>query len=162
MPLKPGKYRSTLALTINDPATARAFEDMARKIEQLARDANSLGGGGDGFKPGMAVFFLGTVDEIPDGWSEVVEMRGRFPRGMESGGTPGDTGGDDTHTHTGDTSNNGSHQHSVGVSGKYGSGSVFATDASSTGSAGGHTHTLNINTASNLPPYVDGIWIRKD
>lgn len=161
MPLKPSKYRSTLALTIADPATARAFEDMARKIEQLARDANGLGGG-DTFPSGACVFWLGAVADIPAGWSIATELEGRFPRGMASGGTPGATGGAATHTHTGDTSNSGAHTHSIGVSGKYGAGALFASDASGTGSGGGHTHTLNVTAASSLPPYVDGIWIRKD
>ena len=107
----------------------------------------------DAFPVGGIVFWLGTVASIPAGWEEVVELRGRFPRGMASGGTAGVTGGNSTHNHE-------------VTGGSMGTASTFVNVASgSSYSVATQTHTHSYSditsSTSSLPPYVDGVWIRK-
>lgn len=156
MALRPQRYRSVKAQNIIDPATRLAFEDMALKIEQLARDAETRVAGiptGDTFPAGAIVFWLGTAASIPAGWEEVTALRSRFPRGMASGGTPSATGGNATHGH--------------GINGSLASANVWAKVAAGTSydvATQPHIHgvgDLGTTSASSLPPYVDGIWIRK-
>lgn len=151
------RYVSTLWTRVTDAASKDAHRDLAQKVEQLARDLKAADTGG--FKPGMSVFFWGTVDEIPDGWEEATEMRGRFPRGMPLAGTPGATGGSNKHTHgTGGTSTGGGKTLSFGATGG-GVSMGDGTGAARTLSLSPHDH--DIPEATTLPPYVDGIWIRK-
>lgn len=112
---------------------------------------------GDTFPQGGIIFWVGSTP--PSGWEEVVELRGRFPRGMPLAGTPGATGG--TSTHVNSISSGGAHTHPIGVTNKYGVGSQFASDASGTGSGGGHDHGGSTGSADHTNPYVDGMWIRK-
>lgn len=151
------RYISTLWTRIADPQSRAAQRDMAQKLEQLARDLKAIET--SGFKSGMSVFFWGTVDEIPDGWEEATEMRGRFPRGMPSGGTPGATGGSEKHTHgTGGSSTGGGKTSTFGPTGG-GVNMKDGTGVTVTLSRSPHDH--DIAEATAWQPYVDGIWIRK-
>lgn len=150
MPLKPEKYRSIKAQTIPDPATRAAFEDIAQRLEQLARDAESRVSGLDAVPVGTIVFWLGAVNDIPTGWEVATELNGRFPRGMSSpaaGATGGATGGATDHTHN---MSNATSQ--VGLNYSVGGSYVELPHAF-------HSH---VNSSSaHIPPYVDGVWIRK-
>ena len=149
--LKPERYRGLKRQLIKDTGTRLAYEDLCQIIEQLARDINSLPRG-DTFPSGAIVFWLGDVSTIPAGWEEATELRQRFPRGMASGGTPGATGGASQHSHGADaTATGGSTGSSLSI--KEGTGATWSVATSP------HNHYISV--ASHLPPYVDGIWIRK-
>lgn len=157
MAIRPLRYRSLKAQGIKDAATRLAFEDLATKVEQLAREASAMG---DGFPSGACVFWLGAATDIPAGWSIATELEGRFPRGMVSGGTPGAVGGTDKHTHgsggilTGGGATSGMNPISSGTNMRDGTGTSIAL--------ANFPHGHNIAETTTLPPYVDGIWIRKD
>lgn len=152
--LNPKEFRSVKAMTIADSATRMAFEDIAQKVEALARAANGLGGGSE-FPAGAIVFWLGGVDTIPSGWEEATELRSRFPRGMASGGTSGATGGSTTHNHEVAGGTMGAPSAVVNL--KEGTGTTWQV------ALGSHVHAYSDITSSDssLPPYIDGVWIRK-
>jgi hypothetical protein len=129
MALNPPKYRSTRTLSIKDDATRLAFEDLAQKLEQLARDAKD-----DGFPSGAIVYWLGAADTIPKGWSLVTELQGRFPRGMAAAGTVGTLGGSDTHAHTM------THTHTGAADADSGSAHHHTIKPD-----GGHSHNVTLN-----------------
>lgn len=143
MPLRPERYRGARAQSISDTGTRLAYEELSQKIEQLARDANT---DIDTFPSGAIVFWLGTAAAIPRGWEEATELQGRFPRGMASGGTPGVTGGAVDHTH-----NLGTPDSAVTINN--------GTGVSVTLPHANHAHGVSVT--QHLPPYIDGIWIRK-
>lgn len=161
MALRSERYRSTKAQTIADAATRMAFEDMAQKLEQLARDAESRVSGFNAIPRGCVMIWFGAVANIPAGWSEVTAARGRFFRHMLSGGVPLATGGSATHTHgTGGTAVGG------GSTNLYGSqtNGYNIKDGTSTATVtlSGSPHNHNIDEATAWQPYIDGILIQKD
>ena len=111
---------------------------------------------GDGAVPrGLISLWYGSVSSIPtgyflcDGTNGTPDLRDRFIRGAGSTYDPGDKGGSNTsalstanlpaHTHSdgnysGNTSNNGAHNHTINGAGNHG----HNTDA-----AGSHNHTIN-------------------
>lgn len=160
MALRPARYRSLKAQNIADPATRMAFEDMAQKIEQLARDAENRVAGLDAVPAGTVVMWFGAVADIPAGWSEVVAARGRFFRHMLSGGTPLATGGSEKHTHgTGGSGAGGGKTSTYGPTGG-GVSMKDGTGAARTLSLSPHDH--DIPEATAWQPYIDGILIQKD
>ena len=107
---------------------------------------------------------IGTTFGAGDGFNtfNLPDLRGEFLRGWDDGrGVDAGRGfgtlqGDDlkSHTHSGSTSSNGSHTHSVTEGTLQGGGTSFtsgddftdrANTYSQTGAAGQHTHSLNIN-----------------
>lgn len=160
MSLNPKKYASVLWQGIEDPKAKRALMDLAQKVEQLARDAEARVAGMDAVPAGTIVFWLGTAASIPAGWSEVTSLRSKFPRGMASGGTPGTTGGSDTHTHG--TGGSGTGGGKTSTTGPTGTGRNMRDGTGVTITLAEFIHDHNISQATILPPYVDGIWIQKD
>ena len=153
---------------------------------------------------GVIVMWSGSVASIPSGWyicdgtNGTPDLTGRFVvhADADSGGTyaPGDTGGADdvtlteaqmpahTHTFSGTTSTDGSHQHNSAwgeiYGGPFGSTGSNQTGASNpdtdnqnwlTSVAGSHNHTFSGTTAStgggnsheNRPPYYALAYIMK-
>ena len=148
------------------------------------------------FVTGMIMMWSGTIATIPSGWllcngsSGTPDLRDKFIVGasVDSGGqsvttiTGGNTktgGSKDaivvSHTHTGTTNTTGAHVHSY-VAAQYSGGTGFSQGGSccvpalptgNTGSAGDHSHTLNIDstgssgTNANLVPYFALAFIMK-
>ena len=91
----------------------------------------------------------------PAGWTRFAALDNKFPQGAA---IYGGTGGAVSHTHSVDppsTASGGS------------SGGLGACNASCSGIAVGHTHPLDISafqsgSESNLPPYLNVIWCKKD
>lgn len=132
---KVARYVSTLWTRITDPATKDSSRDLAQKIEDLARQLEAMSGA---MASGSIIHFDGAT--CPPGWSEYTAAENRMLRGMPSGGTPGATGGSDSHSHGMSHTHNISHTHT-----------------GSTNSAGDHVHTgldassLGTNFASGGP-----------
>ena len=126
----------------------------------------------------------GTVGTIPSGWTRVTSMDARYPRGANTTAAPTATGGTSSHSHTTPSHGHtiGAHAHSVG--GSTGTSSSSTTSArfngasqpqadqphshtrpSATGShAGGSSGTAapGSNSANNIPPTRDVIWVESD
>jgi microcystin-dependent protein len=145
---------------------------------------------------GVIVMWSGSVATIPSGWylcdgaNGTPNLTGRFVvhADADSGGTyaPGDTGGADdvtltesqipSHTHTGTTSTNGAHSHTVDVKdantqdgqrdNAYWRGNNQTTRYT-TSTAGDHNHTFTTNSTGgggsheNRPPYYALAYIMK-
>lgn len=168
MTINPKLYTSDLWQGVTDPKAKKALMDIAQKLEKLARDAESraaaIDQAIDGFETvpvGTIVFWLGTVATIPTGWSEVTSLRSRFPRGMASGGTAGATGGSDKHTH-GNGGGTGSTAGLTNSSGTTSSGHNMRDGTGASITLSDYPHNHYIAETTTLPPYVDGLWIRKD
>lgn len=100
---------------------------------------------------GMVAFFP-RISVAPAGWTEYTPLRDKFPRGMPLGGTPGATGGSDTHSHGPGTLGTGAPDSTV--TGLAASGSASAAHA-------GHRHSITTGTTSSdshVPSYVYGLW----
>jgi microcystin-dependent protein len=129
---------------------------------------------------GGMLFWNKPANQIPAGWQEVEDWRGRMPVGLDTSKVEFDTLGKEggekevtltksqipAHKHTGNTTPNGSHTHSFQQEDPDGSGSDSGSEngisrfyTAYTGSSGNHTHSLNINNTgggqahNNLPPY---------
>lgn len=153
MALDSKRYTSTLWSRIQDPIIREAMRDLAQKTVQLSQDA-------DTFPKGAIVFWLGSRSSIPAGWSEYTGLQGRFPRGALSSGTPGTTGGSDTHTHgTGGTQTGGG---STLQSGGTGTGYSMNNGTGAAQTLASYPHKHDIEQTTTLPPYVDGVWIIKN
>lgn len=145
---------------------------------------------------GVIVMWSGSVASIPSGWyicdgtNGTPNLTGRFVvhADADSGGTyaPGDTGGADdvtlteaqmpAHTHTGTTSTDGAHNHTVDVKdantqdgqrdNAYWRGNNQTTRYT-TSTAGDHNHTFTTNSTGgggsheNRPPYYALAYIMK-
>lgn len=160
MALRPERYRSVKAQTIADVATRLALDDLAQRVEQLARDAESRVSGLNVVPRGCVMIWFGAVADIPAGWSEVVAARGRFFRHMLSGGTPLAIGGSEKHTHgTGGSGTGGGKTETAGPTGG-GRNMKDGTGISITLAEYPHNH--NIPEVTAWQPYIDGILIQKD
>jgi hypothetical protein len=126
----------------------------------------------------------GTAASIPSGWSRVTALDGFYPRGSNGTGAPSATGGAATHQHTtpGHVHFIGSHGHSLG--GSVSSSGSSTTSARFNGASKDqanqpHTHARPgsvgtasgansgntapaTNTADNVPPTREVIWISSD
>lgn len=134
------------------------------------------------FQNGGGMFFWNKpLNEIPEGYQEVVDWRGRMPVGLDTSQVEfdalGKIGGSKdvtlteaqmpTHRHTGTTTENGNHRHSGHVtqaSGNWkGGGANSAPNSTSSPGnvsySGWHSHSLNMSyegggqAHSNLSPY---------
>lgn len=111
-----------------------------------------------GVAAGMIVMWSGLVSDVPNGWSicdgtnGTPDLRYKFIRG--AGNQVGAQGGSASHSHSID--------HYIGCA----SGSLFVVNGgcSCMVAAQGHTHSMYVNAqnASNIPPYYELIFIRKD
>ena len=131
---------------------------------------------------------IGTTFGSGDGLTtfKLPDLRSRFPVGVGDGGAnlsnrnPGDTGGAETHTlttaqmpshnHSGSTDYESSHRHSFPLrntgagtivsEARAGGDDIESTRTEFTSSAGGHSHSLSINSNggggahNNMPPYL--------
>ena len=106
---------------------------------------------------GAIIMWSGTLSSIPtdwqlcDGTNGTPDLRGRFIMSVSSGENPGATGGASTHTHTGSTS---SSSHSIWIDDNSGGTDYW-------GAPNYHTHTINLNASSHLPPYYKLAYIMK-
>ncbi len=121
---------------------------------------------------GAMVFWNKPVSDIPEGWQEVTDWRGRMPVGLDTLQSEFDTigyqGGSKTetlsenqlpaHNHTGNAVSAGNHSHTLffseyatgsdGGPGYDGGNNKYQPNINKTTSTGGgHSHTLNINNA---------------
>ena len=121
---------------------------------------------------GAMVFWNKPASEIPNGWQEVVDWRGRLPVGVDANQiefeTLGLEGGEKTvtlteaqmpiHTHIGTAVNSGDHHHTLffnefatganGGPGYDGGSNQYQSNVNkTTTNAGAHSHPLNINNA---------------
>jgi hypothetical protein len=132
----------------------------------------------------MILAWPGTAASIPSGWTRVTALDGYYPRGATTTAAPSATGGATSHDHT--TPNHfhviGAHVHSLG--GSTGSSNSSTTSARFNGASQPqadqpHTHSRpsstntrtaqnsgssapGTNSASNVPPTRDVIWIESD
>ncbi len=93
----------------------------------------------------------------PSGWTEVTNMRNRFPKGSTSFG---DMGGSSTHTHTVNT------QNSDALSGGTNGERLCIGGGTKDYSEGYHRHSwdrdiFTSEAASNIPPYVKVMFCEK-
>lgn len=132
------RYVSQLWTNITDWPTRNAVQDLASRVEQLAADLNAI----DTFPSGGIVFYVGSA--CPTGWTENTDLRGRFPRGMPSGGTPGTTGGT---AMTGNTSSTGAPSATLNIAAASSSSYVTIVTVD-------HTH-------DDTTPFLDGLWCQK-
>jgi microcystin-dependent protein len=157
---------------------------------------------GDAFVTGMIMLWSGSTESVPSGWAlcnganGTPDLRNRFVVGAGSTYEADTTGGSadatlPSHTHTGTSSSNGDHTHSVyvrndnatntngdtlnrantGILGdEQGSRGYRTTNGNSTQllqNSSTHTHTITINstgssgTNKNLPPYYALAYIMK-
>lgn len=108
-------------------------------------------------KAGMILMWSGLLSDVPDGWSicdgtnGTPDLRDKFIRGAS--GEVGAEGGCENH----------SHAVSYFMSGVSGCPVSAGTGCDQAASAY-HTHTLYMgsSTESNIPPYYELIFIRKD
>jgi hypothetical protein len=125
-----------------------------------------------------------TAASIPSGWLRVTDYDGVYPRGTSGTGAPSATGGSTSHSHTSP-----SHSHSIPAHQHVMPSATDSSNASTTTDRfngatyatanQSHTHTLPLasgnssavntgstapgtNTANNVPPTRDVIWIRSD
>ena len=109
-------------------------------------------------KSGMIVMWSGLVADVPNGWSicdgtnGTPDLQDKFVRG--TAGEVGGQGGCANHCHT----------VSYYMSGTMGSPVSVVTGSGCQVAAAYHSHSLYLasSTASNLPPYYELIFIRKD
>lgn len=106
---------------------------------------------------GAIIMWSGTLASIPEGWqlcngtNGTPDLRGRFVMGVLTGENPGGTGGSTTHTHTASMSASNSR---IWIDDNSGGSDYWGAPAS-------HTHTITVNTSSNLPPYFKIAYIMK-
>lgn len=173
---KVARYVSNLWTRITDPATRDSSRDLAQKVEALAREL-IRSGEVSVFASGFIGYF--DLESCPAGWTEVTAAQNRVLRGMPSGGTPGATGGNDSHGHSmshghgGSTKPAGGHYHAslsnLGF-GFLGGGDWYAANgASQTASVPDHSHLLDINDFSGntgnttaVPAYIQFLACRKN
>lgn len=122
---------------------------------------------------------------ICDGTNGTPDLRGRFILGASDGHAVGSTGGEENHTlstnempahnHTGTTSWNGNHSHSVNTMVDDGKSFLYTTSgrginaygSATTSTSGNHTHTFTTNNTgggqahNNMPPYYALSYIMK-
>lgn len=99
-----------------------------------------------GIPNGMIFMWPSTAASIPDGWSRVTDLDGKYPKGVASTSTqPGTTGGAATHTHTVPThTHDTSHTHTMSANTSAGVGSLQSGDGATgtTAILTSHTHTV--------------------
>lgn len=108
--------------------------------------------------PGMIMGWHGTVASIPSGWhlcdgaAGTIDLRGKFIVGAGGAYNPGDTGGQDsqTHTFTGD-----GHLHNLPAVGTINTGIGFNPITTSSPAVG------TTDSADNRPVYYAFCWIQK-
>lgn len=107
---------------------------------------------------GMIIMWSGLISDVPKGWSicdgtnGTPDLRQKFVRGAS--GEIGAAGGSVSHSHTMD--------YAIGCA----TGSLYVVNGgcSCLVAAQGHTHSMYVNaqSSSNIPPYYELIFIRKD
>ena len=100
----------------------------------------------------------GTIASIPRGWAfcngsnGTLDMRGRFPKSIDTTESPGTAGGATTHSHT--------FINNTGIPGGGGSGYINAGGASVCYET--HIHCVpSTDVADSFPPYREVIFIMK-
>ncbi|PIS17408.1 MAG: hypothetical protein COT59_00860 [Candidatus Nealsonbacteria bacterium CG09_land_8_20_14_0_10_42_14] len=112
---------------------------------------------GIGIPSGMIAMF---DTSCPSGWTRFAALDDRFPRGASS---YGGTGGSATHSHSVNPPATRTSTEDKPGCWAEGIRCLYGGEAATKG----HTHDVDIpvfesGTASNLPPYVDVIWCKKD
>jgi len=108
--------------------------------------------------PGMIMLWYGSVDSIPSGWhlcdglAGTIDLRNKFIVAAGDTYAPGNTGGQDSQTHT-FTGNGHSHDHQPGL------GLVAGADKSTTTTRNPATGTTD--AADNRPQYKALCYIQK-
>lgn len=104
---------------------------------------------------GLIVMWPSTAASIPDGWSRVTDLDGRYPKGIATASTaPGTTGGAASHQHTVGTHNHDtSHLHTVTGNTSTAVGSVASHDGAvgNTAILASHTHTRPSTDFGTVP-----------
>jgi hypothetical protein len=186
-------FSSTVALGASATATTQSAGDNSTKVATTAYVANNA------IPSGGIIIWSGSSASIPSGWylcngsNGTPDLRNRFVVGATSIYAVGATGGSAdaivvSHTHTGTTESNGSHQHGLNAN-IGGSLAVLGTATSrvagiaagNTGQsfaysyggtdimeeAGSHNHSFTTNStgdsgsSANLPPYYALCYIMK-
>lgn len=126
---------------------------------------------------GLIVAWPGTHAGIPEGWSRVTSLDGRYVKGAAGGNEPGATGGSATHTHGSPIHSHTVASHTHGGTTTGGSNNNYAaSDSIASVALANHTHTVGTsgassatatgagtwNSASNDPPFVTVVWISSD
>lgn len=150
------------------PSTTIASAQVNQNFDDLVNGLDTA------MPSGGIIMWSGSVASIPSGWylcngsNSTPDLRGRFVYGAGGGYSPGDTGGEETHTLT--TAEMPAHNHG-GVTGQ-GDGSREA-NVNGSGSnrnnyqtpGTGHTHTISSEGGggahNNLPPYYALAFIMK-
>jgi hypothetical protein len=134
-----------------------------------------------GIPMGLIVMWPSTNASIPDGWSRVTSLDGRYPKGVPNSSTqPGSSGGATSHSHTLPThAHDISHAHSVIGSTGTATGTVTSGDgaAGSMAALSSHTHsrssvnsatvtsgaaTPTTGTGSNEPARLEVLFVESD
>jgi len=137
---------------------------------------------------GAIILWSGSIGSIPSGYllcngaNGTPDLRDRFVVGAGNNYAVAATGGSTdaivvSHTHTGTTASNGTHDHSISLYRSNGAADLSnyvgtytdfeARGTATTASAGAHTHTFTTDssgssgTNANLPPYYALCWIMK-
>lgn len=130
--------------------------------------------------PNVILIWTGTVATIPDGYSRVTSMDGKFPKAWGSV-VPNTTGGNATHTHTSPTHTHtiSNHSHTGSMDDAYheNNSNTDFEESDSNLRDGWHHHDYSVSTVnssstsgsavtysaqSNNPPYVEVIFIKAD
>jgi hypothetical protein len=149
--LQVSKYISSLWKGIQDSVVRRACQDLAERLEALARDLNSV----STVPQGAIVLWTGS--SCPSGYSEVTGANGNFLKATtEAAGGAGTTGGSSSHSHN-LSSNAGTSVPLSSTTINNGTGvSVSLANA-------GHTHNLTGRTETTTidPPWFKVILCQK-
>lgn len=139
----------------------------------------------DAYDPGIpnGIIFLwpDTAASVPEGWSRVTDLDGRYPKGVATTGTqPGTTGGAASHTHTVPSHTHDlSHLHTTTGNTSAAVGAINSGDGSvgNTAIAASHTHTTpstdsatvvsgattpTIGSANNDPARLEVLFIESN
>lgn len=107
---------------------------------------------------GMILLWSGAVVDIPTGWllcdgtAGTPNLRNRFIIGAGQFYNPGDTGGSNTHNHSGTTNG---HSHALGAGVPVNAGAGFSPQTST------KTDSFTTSTSNNVPLYYALCYIMK-
>ncbi len=115
----------------------------------LGSDCRSSWPGG-GIPSGMIAMF---DTSCPSGWTRFAALDNRFPIGASS---YGETGGSTSHSHSyGGTTASVGHTHRV-------TGGTFMSGYAFDDTSHAHTYSGNVSPSSNIPPYLNVVWCKKN
>lgn len=160
----------TYPLTPRSPLSSSAYSFHA----QHAVEAQSATVAANGVPQGTIIMHQGP--NCPSGYTRLSALDGLFPRGASSY-SGSQAGGADSHSHGASSSTTGAHTHTLTgttglVTGKQAS--IYPNDADGGGgdhkhtlegatlSNGNHSHTITVNSSSNVPAYFNVIFCVKD